>query len=177
MTIKNDPNNFWIWFLKGSGGEPGYKRIWNKWVYFHISVGIVLSIMISMDLKTAANSVLLPLVGILIGLSFAWAGNVQSLMQSKELDKLSEYHEGGFVEYIFIYQEAILIILLTIIVWAFAGLNVYDSIFNNIRVFYFIMEIILYCLTSLTIRVCWHVILGTNLMLIFKRKISKLEEK
>ena len=66
---------YWHWFLKGSGGKAGFRRILNKWILLHLSIGLVLTLLVKVDLQTAANAVLLPLAGIFVGLSFAWAGN------------------------------------------------------------------------------------------------------
>lgn len=171
--------SFWYWFFKGSGGKPGYRRLLNIWILFHIIVGVFVSFVVEIDLQTAANAVLLPLAGILIGLSFAWAGNAQALMQTKEIDVLAEHHEGGFVEYVFVYQTAILSILTTLIFWGFAGLGIYDKTFQkecypNI---YFSIETLLFTLSSLTIRECWHVVMGAHWMLLIQKEIKKKANK
>src|SRR5205085_1505555 len=85
---------FWRWFFRDGSTRAGWHRLLNRWCYFHLAVGAVLSWLVPYDLKTAASTVLLPLVGVLVGLSFAWAGNAQSLLQSEEIETLSEYHEG-----------------------------------------------------------------------------------
>ena len=100
----NSVISYWRWFFKGSGAKPGYRRLVNTWIMIHLIVGVIVSFVVPVNLENAANTVLLPLVGILIGLSFAWAGNAQALLQSSEIDKLSEHHEGGFIEYVFTYQ-------------------------------------------------------------------------
>ena len=46
-------------------------------------------------INEAAKSILLPLAGIFIGLTFAWGGNAVSLMQSEEIDMLANYRSGG----------------------------------------------------------------------------------
>lgn len=112
--MKNNLLDYWRWFLKGSGGKAGYRRILNRWILSHIGIGFIISYLANIDLATSANTVLLPLAGILIGLSFAWAGNAQALMQSSEIEELSTHHEGGFVEYVYTYQTAILVILATL---------------------------------------------------------------
>ncbi len=167
--------NYWQWFLKGSGGRPGYRRIINKWIFFHLAMGIVLSSLVKSDLTTSANTVLLPLAGILIGLSFAWAGNAQALMQSKEIEELSEYHEGGFVEYVFTYQTAILTILVTLVFWGIAGLNIFDKWVPRdcYPKFYFFIKVALFTLSSLTIRECWHVVMGAQWMLLIQKEIKR----
>jgi hypothetical protein len=128
VATDKDFMTFWRWFTKGSGGKAGFKRLINLWMLFHVGVGWGLSRLVPLELASAANAVLLPLVGILIGLAFAWAGNAQALMQSTEIDELAEHHEGGFVDYVYTYQLAILVILVTIVLWALAGLEVYDKV-------------------------------------------------
>ncbi len=166
--------SYWQWLAKGSGGRPGYRRMLDKWLLLHIPVGIVLSLLIPLDLQACANTVLLPLAGILIGLSFAWAGNAHALLQTKEIGKLSEYHEGGFVEYVFIYQNAILTILVTLIFWGFAGLAIYDQTWPtrcNPKL-YFIVKTFLFVLSSLTLRECWQAVSGAHWMLRMRKKIK-----
>jgi len=180
MINKDDISiNYWTWFLRGSGYKPGYTRILNRWIIVHLIIGTVISFLVTIDLIKAANVVLFPLAGILVGLSFAWAGNAQALMQTDEIHKLAEYHKGGFVEYVFIYQTAILIILVTLVFWGLAGLEVFNNLWpttNNIKT-YFIIKILLFTLSSLTLRACWHVVSGANWMLRIQRDIRHRKER
>jgi len=165
---------YWHWFLKGSGGKAGFRRILNKWILFHLSIGLVLTLLVKIDLQTAANAVLLPLAGIFVGLSFAWAGNAQALMQTSEINEMANFHEGGFEEYVFVYQTAILTILVTLVFWGIAGLSVFDTqwptqVHNKC---YFGVKILLFTLSSLTLRECWHVVMGAQWMLLVQRKIK-----
>lgn len=164
---------YWSWFIRGSGGNPGFRRILNWWLSLHLLVGVILSFVVPVDLQTAANAVLLPLAGILIGLSFAWAGNAQVLLQSSEIEQLSKHHKGGFIEYVFTYQTAILVILVTLVLWGLAGFGIYDLTWPTRNYFsgYLIVEIILFSFCSLTIRECWHVVLSAQWMLIVRREI------
>ncbi len=166
--------SYWEWLFRGSGGRPGYRRILDKWLLLHIPVGIVLSFLISIDLQACANTVLLPLAGILIGLSFAWAGNANALLQTEEIEKLSEYHKGGFTEYVFLYQTAILMILVTLVLWGFAGLGVYDKTWPttcNPKT-YFALETLLFTLCSFAMRECWQVVSGAHWMLRIRKEIK-----
>lgn len=171
----NSPMNYWRWFFKGSGAQPGYRRLLNRWIILHLFSGVIVALVVPIDLQTAANTVLLPLVGILIGLSFAWAGNAQALLQSAEIDKLSDHHEGGFVEYVFTYQTAILAILVTLVVWGLAGLHVFDAVWPSSRalIAYFAIKTFLFLLVSLTLRECWHVVMGAQWLLLVQREIRK----
>lgn len=166
---------FWSWFFYGTGGKPGYRRLVNKWLLLHIVVGTALAYFVRIDMQSAANAVLLPLAGILVGLSFAWAGNAQALMQTAEIEELSEHHPGGFSEYVYTYQTAILCILMTLVLWALAGLKLYDDLWPTAFKFktYFLVKAILFTFSSLTVRECWHVVLAAQLMLITRRRIAK----
>jgi hypothetical protein len=136
-------------------------------------VGVALSLLVSPKLQECANTVLLPLAGILIGLSFAWAGNANALLQTEEIEKLSKYHKGGFVEYVFIYQTAILTILVTLVLWGFAGLGVYDQTWptaGNPKI-YFTLKTLLFTLCSLALRECWQVVSGAQWLLRIRKEI------
>lgn len=178
MTDAKDIN-FWRWLVKGSGARPGYRRLINAWFMVHIGVGFGLSSVVPVDLVTAANAVSLPLVGILIGLCFAWAGNAQTLLQVSEIEELTDFHEGGFAEYLFVYQTAILTILLTLVSWALAGLGVFDHTWPTPTSgrSYFVVKIVLFALSSLTLRECWHVVLGVQWMLLMRREIKYARNK
>lgn len=167
--------SYWHWFLKGSGGKPGYRRLLNRWIFVHLAVGFGMCFLVQIDLRTSANAVLLPLVGILVGLSFAWAGNAHALMQSREIGKLSEYHEGGFVEYVFTYQTAILTILVTLVLWGLAGLGIFDMRWPTVEnpKAYSVVKAVLFMFCSLTLRECWHVVMGAQWMLLLQREIKK----
>lgn len=166
--------DFWTWLLKGSGNKPGFRRLWDLWLIVHLLLGVLLSVLLKSDLEMAAKTVLIPLSGIFIGLAFAWAGNAQSLLQSKEIHQLTKYHAGGYVEYLYIYQLAILIILTTLILWGLAALGMFDlqgALLKSAK-WYFVTKTILFTLASLTIKVCWNVVLGTQMMLMVQKKIK-----
>lgn len=170
--------SFWHWFFRGSGGRPGLLRFWNRWLLAHIAVGIVLAVLVKADLQTAANAVLLPLAGIFVGLSFAWAGNAQALLQSAEMEEVAKHHEGGFAEYVFVFQTAILTILIALVLWGLAGLGVFDqhSPATEHRIVYNILKAVLFAVSSLTLRECWHVVLGAQWMLLVQQELKKARE-
>jgi len=177
LSIKNI--SYWAWFFKGSGAKAGYKRIFNCWIWIHLIIGLLLSLLTDVNLEIAANTILLPLVGILVGLTFAWGGNAFILLQSEEIEELSNHHEGGFIEYVFVYQTAILIILITLILWGLAGLRIFDRLFpqNIYPLIYFVIKVFLFSCVSLTLRECWHVVKGTHWLLIIQKEIKKKNNK
>jgi hypothetical protein len=177
--MKSDHFKFWHWFFRGSGGKPGFRRLLNRWVVFHAIVGFTLACVVDVELVTAASAVLLPLAGIFVGLSFAWVGNAQALMQSDEINQLADQTKGGFVEYVFTFQSAILIILVTLILWGLAGLKVFDTRWPTpaITNWYFGVKAILFTMASMTLRECWHVVMGAQWMLIAQREIKNSLKK
>jgi hypothetical protein len=167
-----------VWFFRAGTTKAGWRRLFNKWCIAHLAVGTFLAWAVQSDLKTAASSVLLPLVGVLVGLSFAWAGNAQSLLQTAEIEELSEYHRGGLSEFAFTYQAAILAILACVALWGLAGLGVFERacLWQCSNWWYFGTAIVLYAFLSLTIRECWHVVLGAQALLLmraYKKKIDR----
>ncbi len=177
--MDTDRLSFWKWLFRGCGGHrPGLNRFWNWWLLVHILVGVALAFLVKDDLKTAANAVLLPLVGIFVGLSFAWAGNAQALLQSPEMEEIAKYHEGGFTEYVFVFQTAILAILVALVLWGFAGLGIFDIYLSlpKYSIIYIFMKVVLFAISSLTLRECWHVVLGAQWMLLIQQELRNMRE-
>lgn len=166
--------NYWRWFFRGSGGKPGYRRLVDLWLIVHFTIGITLALLVRVDIQTAANTVLLPLAGILVGLSFAWAGNAHGLLQSSEIEELSRHHEGGFLEYVFVYQTAILVILVTMVFWGLTGLRVFDVQLPGGwgKTGAFVLKTALFACSSLTLRECWHAVMGAQWMLMAQKEIK-----
>jgi hypothetical protein len=164
---------YWKWFGGGSGGTPGYRRLLNLWLLLHGAIGAALAWVVWVDLATAANTVLLPLVGVLVGLSFAWAGNAQALLQVREIEEMADRHPGGYPDYVYAYQTAILAILALLACWGIAGLRVFDVAWPTTarRVPYYLIKAALFTLSSLALRASWHVVLGAQAMLISRMAI------
>ena len=177
---------FWTWFLRGDTaeehpadplpkGKAGIRAYFDKWLFFHIAVGFLLMFIVPMRINEAARSILLPLAGIFIGLTFAWGGNAVTLMQSDEINILADYRPGGLREYVFKFQAAILVLLFTMVAWGLAGLDIFEGLncHSKFRIFYKAVEVFLFFLISLSIRDCWHVVMGAQAMILYKRKIRK----
>lgn len=174
--------NFWTWFFRGDTNEgqcskskAGISAYLDKWLIFHIAVGLFLMLNVPMRINEAARSILLPLAGIFIGLTFAWGGNAVTLMQSDEINILADYKTGGLRVYVLKYQAAILILLFTIVAWGLAGLDVFEILNcqSDLSILYKIIEAFLFFLVSLSIRDCWHVVMSAQAMILYKRKIRK----
>lgn len=171
--------SYWRWLFCGTGAGPGFRRFRNKWLALHLAVGVALALAVGMEIRVAANTVLLPLAGIFVGLSFAWAGNAQALLQGQELQDLANYREGGFDEYVFAFQTAILTIMVSLVLWGISGLGVFDCLWpKSGRIWpYRIVKFVLFFVSSLTLRECWQVVLASQWMLLAQRKIKRARQE
>lgn len=166
---------FWKWFFLGNGAGSGWARFLNRWIILHIGLGIALSWLTPITTQQAANTVLLPLAGVLIGLCFAWGGNAQALLQTEELEKLGEHHPGGFAEYLHVYQTAIFVVLLTLCLWGMAGLGLYEHkcFFKAYGIPYYGIRAVLFGLAAIAVRECWQVVLGAQTMINARYEIKR----
>ena len=163
--------NYWRWLFIGEKEKPGIYKFWNGWLVAHFLSGIILAWLLPICMKEAASAFLLPLASIFIGLAFAWGGNAQALLQTEEIEEFSRYHEGGIENYVYTYQTAILVILGTLVLWGLAGVGIYDSLLAGYPIVFFLVKIFLFFTASLTLRECWHVVLGSQYLLISRKKI------
>lgn len=172
-------NTFWRWFFSGTGERSGILRFWDPWLILHALIGVFLAVALPITLKEAATALLLPVAGIFIGLSFAWGGNAQALLQTSEIEDVSNFRDGGYEEYVFAFQAAILLILVTLGMWAIAGLAIFDDVWptkENPKL-YGVFASLLFFMSSMTLRECWHVVLGAQSLLIMRFKIKQSKKK
>lgn len=165
---------YWDWFF-----HKGYKRFYDKWLFFHFSISLLLTIIVPLSLFDASKGLLLPTIGILTGLSFAWSGNALVLLSTQEIQDLTEYHDGGIVEYAYVLLTSILSLIITLVFWGLAGLNIFDTVYpksNNILP-YQIVKVIMYLILSISIRECWQVVMGTQMLLLAKVEVTKNQKK
>lgn len=159
---------------------PGYRRLFTRWLIADIAVGALLAWAVPQDLQTSANTILLPLAGILVGLSFAWGGNAQALLATQELEEMSKYVAGGFEEWVYAFMLAILLVLSSLTIWGLAGLGVIDrpSPIPWGHRLYPLVKCVYFAIASMTIRECWQVVSISQLLLIARRRIrSSRHEK
>lgn len=163
--------SFWYWLF-----TKGIIKTLNWWLLLHIAIGSLFALFTPISIIKVASIVVIPLVGVLIGLSFSWIGNAMALLETIEIKIMVKHHEGGIKEYIFSYQFSILILLTCIILWSLIGLR-FDTliIFNNMPLFMKILgKIFIFSITSFAIRECWQVVLSTQWLLLSKSKIREM---
>jgi len=162
--------NFWTWLFIGDTSvginRPGYRRVVNIWIFLHIAIGIVLS-GISIDSPSeTARLLIIPLSSSLVALTFAWSGNVSSILLSQELVDLLKKNDSSFYDINYTFQLASLVILVTICVWGITAFKIFDHL-SNVPVL--IVKTFCFSLTSCAIREGWHVILGVSSLTVLRR--------
>lgn len=177
VLVANNLPTFWSWFLRGVGAKAGYRRVLNRWCVLHLLVGTLGALLIEQDLAGVAKVALLPLMAIFIGLTFSWAGNAHSLLQSNEVIDFARARAGGVAEYIFAFQISILVILVAVLCWVIPVLELRFLLGDYFAVsdFNFLASVLLYSLLSLSFRTSWQAVLGANMLLLVRAK--RIDEK
>ncbi len=100
-------------------------------------------------------------------------------MQSDEINVIADYNLGGMQVYAFRFQAAILFLIITMVCWGLAGLNVFEPLRekHSLKFIYAIIKIILYFLISLSLRDCWHVVMGAQSMILLRRSVKKVLDR
>jgi hypothetical protein len=172
------PLSFWVWFFRGKAQDPGWRRLADRWLAWHVGLGIGLAWLVPLSISEAAKTVLLPLAGVFVGMSFAWVGSAQAIAQSNEIDKLADAQPAGFETYVYPFQTAILGLLVALAFWGIAGLGVFDRPcgWECPSFGYKAVAVLLYALASLTVRLCWQVVLGAQWLLLYQRAVRKISQ-
>jgi hypothetical protein len=168
--------NFWHWFLRGKVGKSGIRQLlWNKWSVFHMGVALLLSFSITEPFSKVAATVLLPLASVFVGLTFAWSSNAQAILQTDEVRSMVEMHEDGMENYIWKYQSCILAIFVALVLWGLSGLGVFPE--TGKKIITIPIRLLICFFSSLALRECWHVVLGSQYLLLMRIKAKQLEEE
>lgn len=171
--------SYWRWFLWPRCGKSGIRKLGDGWLLLHALIGVILGLLVTDSMEKVANSVLLPMVGLLIGLTFAWGGNAFAVLQSREIARMSKHREGGLRTYVFTYQTAILSVLTSLVLWGIAGLGIFDQRWPTParQMVYLAMKIVLFAMLSFSVRECWHVVLGSQWLLLAQHDIIEADRK
>lgn len=199
MTKSKAYYKFSEWLFRGRGKKAGWRTIVNRSSIIDLFIGTMLAIYVPLTPSKAAEVVILPIVAILIGVSFAWIGNAHVILQSKAIRLLAKEYGGGIPEYLHCYQLTVLIVLATLTLWGFAGLELFE-VWNNIvfcEIFVYsnviivsaltAAKILLYSMLSKMMRETWSIIgftqglaqaqIGINELIEDKKEKSSEESK
>jgi len=165
--------SFWKWWFR-----YGLLTFVNWWLILHLAIGYILFRLVSAPYSHIAQVIVIPLVGVLIGLSLAWAGNAIAIMQTPEFRQMASKHPRGIKEYLYGFQSSILALLVCIVFWSMIALGVHASpillcVSHNIRISF---KIMLFASSSLATRECWQIILSAQWLLLSKHNVEELNK-
>ena len=173
--VNKDSFRFWKWVCTGIQDEngvskSGFSLFFDWWMIAHLTISSVCPTIFFNNFEQISTSLVIPLSSVLFGISIAWASTSFSFILSDELIKAARYEPGGIVTFIYSYQLAWLINLITLSVWLLGALVIRDiiPILSKNGYATFLFQFVLYFLLSVSIRECWHVVKQTShLMLIY----------
>lgn len=170
-------STFWEWFFWGRNGKPGIGKLLDGWIILDILVGAFCYAYVDKPLSCVAGSVLLPLSGIFIGISLAWNGAAQAIIDSDEIRLMGEFHERGYAEYPYTFQNAVLIIFITLAFWGVASLELFEQSFLVSFPFgHYLIHVVLYGLASMCLRICWRTISFSHELLLAKGQVIRMKK-
>lgn len=173
--------SFWKWFRKGSGRSAGATRLLSLWLVFDITLALSSPFWTPSQTLELAKGVLLPLSGVFVGLAVSWSATAYVLINSEEISRLAEQNEAGLENYVYPFQLAILILLVTITFWTAVTVVAPPQIDFPILVneshavgdYFMVFGIFL---TSMSLRVAWQVVDLVSTTLLYARKVAALNK-
>lgn len=162
--------SFWNWFFEGEGDEisPGIHQYFDSFSLLFFPASLLLTWLVEKPLADVSVALMLPVCGMLFGITFAWSANITVLLTTKELTKAAQFTRGGIRGHLYASQSTILIVLITAVCWGLACLGV---------VVHFIWEFILYYITCICIRECWALILFAHQLTVARKDIAVIDER
>ena len=183
--MNNKIIKFNMWFFKGiSKNSAGYKRILNSKLLIHILIGCALSYFIKKSIIDISNICIIPILSVLIGITFAWIGNSHIVMMDSEVRPVLNEREGGLIEYLYIYQLAIFILLIVLIINILNVLGFHQTIKSIFKLNYFwsvmlgfTYKSIIFALFSYSISIVWEIITAAQWLYVIKNEVYEAKKE
>lgn len=178
MTTRKSDYDRWFghWFLKGvNGGRPGHEYYWRWGLLVDVLVGGSIMFLSPVAIGDAARVFLLPVAGIMIGLTFAWVGNANAVLQTPEIEGVARRMRGGLEAIIWEFQLAVLILLIVAVMWGLASVDVFDETWPTPArsYLYNTVEATLYAASSLALRACWRVVRDAQNLFVTRHRLRE----
>ena len=144
-----------------------------------ICIGFIGGMLLSEDISSFGPKVLIPISGILFGVTFAWVGTATALLSDPLVERVIASTREGIAAYIYRFQLSVLISLVTVVSWGIASaelsVNSFGPIFTLVpdevtnissEMELYLTELFLFSLSSLCIRISWQTIIGSHALLL-----------
>ena len=118
--------DFWRWLTKGLNERAGYWSVVNWMLTFDFAIAFFFAVLIEIPVSEFAPRVLVPLSGILFGLTFAWVGTATALLSDTTIEAMAEHNEDGLALYVYKFQLSVLISLCAMVAWGLSSSGMTD---------------------------------------------------
>lgn len=167
---------FWTWlFRRDADGYRGVSNVLDRWLPFHLALGVALGYLSEASGAELAKSVALPGAAILVGLAFGWAGRSASLLQDKSFSKFLIENGPSPEGYVYAFQLAVLsvltfIVIALVMVAGGVGADLGAASLNE-----FANRTLLFVVGSVAVRESWGIIYFVNKLTIQYYRVREEE--
>lgn len=170
---------YWTWFLKGSGGKPGYFRLVSYWIFLDVCVGGIAGVKI-LEISEFSG-LFLPVISVTVGLVIAVVIGSVSVYSNYKLYELSNNNDGGYFDYIYPYFISLMLSFLCLVYFLF--INFLGDFLKYSESSWFLfngspLQVNLYIciggiLISLLLRTVWQTVCGIATQIFFSHKFNE----
>ncbi len=149
------------------------------WCILYALISVVLSCYANESLNEISRVLIIPLLSIMIGMTIAWTGVTFSIAMSNELLKLFKDKAVDLVDYLYMFQAVLLVLVTTIALWSLASIlnhSFLPSFFSKNEIV-FLCRFVLFFLLCMSVRECWGVVVGTYLLIISHINVKDIDSK
>lgn len=150
--------NFWGWFFRRS--ETSRSGLIDLFCGFSTLFCVLVAVLLSyfarcMEFYELARYAIFPLTGVFIGVSFSGASFALSELQSDNIRKLIFRERKGIEYYVFGYQSAALLLLISVGYCALGAMKIFSFVPFNWQ---HLLTFVLFFLLGMSVVQCWKVI-------------------
>ncbi|MDD3534834.1 MAG: hypothetical protein PHC50_01620 [Candidatus Cloacimonetes bacterium] len=165
--ITEDSFNMWKWFFAGledknGKSKSGLSSFLDYWLIFHVVFATLCSLLIKVSIFDLSKIMIVPILSVFVGITISIMGVALSLVVSDELIKISEDEPAGIETIIYGHQVAILVLMVTLVLWLLPSIFEKSKIISYMRLLVYCAKFVLFFALSVSVRECWHVIKRTT---------------
>lgn len=149
---------FWNWFFRRSEASRSglIDLFWSPSTLFCVLVAALLSYFAQyMEFYELARYSVFPLTGVFIGVSFTGASFALSKLQSDNIRKLIFREKKGIEYYVFGYQSAVLLLLISVVYCALGAMKIFSFVPCDWQ---HLLTFALFLLLGMSVVQCWKVV-------------------
>jgi len=167
---------FWAWLVeRDRDGDRGISNIVNRWLFFHVLLGLALAVLCPSDAATIAKTIAIPGAAILIGLAFGWAGRSANLLQDKSFSRFLIENGPSPEGYVYAFQLAVLAVLIFIATALFLAVGSTGASLGSAEIDAFANRTLLFTVGSIAVRESWGIIYFVNKLTIQYYRVREEE--